>query len=621
MALRRKGRAMPRYVSHGPQQKDVLPDTLGADLHERGAVLLRLLSDRAALRVLCAPALYGKSVVAFQYAELAFARERVAWVRASDPRFLCDLDDGSFESRLTSESALVVFDDVACLSAARQAAFCRLVASLLEAGLEVLVTTRVPELAHAVDPAAVVVGARDLLLDLSEVGLCDLRSIGASPQSLARCAPPVLLDRTQGRRRFFSSFLDAPPGSPLDALATLALVLGAGTRADLDALVADAPDAAHLLADHAPHVGLSHKDARFAAFSLAATERLLLLRTHLDALVEHSPHATEERYVEALAATLHSAGDLALLSRVLATCLTTEARRRFCMERGLPSDWDNLQASGIEADGTTAGEGRLPSPLDSCVERIGPVDVRLFGRFELSRDGRPIPERGEVRRKARILIALMVVNHDKELPCERLARAMWPSATEPRARSSFYNLWSYVRGVLAETEEDRQALRIAGRMVSFRGLPLVSDVIVLDELVASVDACDDPAECAALLRQITQVYRGPLLPGFENAQLEAYRSAYQNKTLDALVRGSELLMRRGDVHSALRYASFAFHVDATREDVCYQAMKAQKLLGQFAGAISTFMRCRRALIERFGIDGSRRLDSLYEEILRETSSS
>lgn len=616
---------MPRYVSHGPQRNDVLPDTLGADLHERGAVLLRLLSDRAVVRVLCAPTLYGKSVVAFQYAELVFARERVAWARASDPRFLCDLDDGSFESRLAPDSALVVFDDVARLSAAREDALRRLVSSLLDSGREVVVTTRVPELAGGLDPVAVVVGARELLLDLSEVGLCDLRSIGASSQSLARCAPPVLLDRAQGRRRFFASFLAAPPGSSLEALATLALVLGAGTRADLGSLVVDADEGVtHLLADHAPHAGIVRRDARFTAFSLAATERLLLLRTHLDALVAHSPHDTEERYLEALAALLHGAGDRALLSRVLATCLTAEARRRFCQERGLPSDWDNLQASGMAADEALdpgAGKGHLLAPACSCVERVGPVDVRLFGRFELSRDGRPVPECGEVRRKARVLIALMVVNHDKELPCDRLASAMWPGTTLPRARSSFYNLWSYVRSVLAGTEEEQRALRISGRTVSLRGLPLTSDVIALDELVSSVGACDDPAACAALLRQITQVYRGPLLPGFENAQLEAYRATYQNKTLDALVQGSELLMRRGDVHGALRYASFAFHVDATREDVCYQAMKAQKMLGQFAAAISTFMRCRRALIERFGLDGSRRLDALYEEILRESSSS
>lgn len=50
-------------------------------------------------------------------------------------------------------------------------------------------------------------------------------------------------------------------------------------------------------------------------------------------------------------------------------------------------------------------------------------------------------------------------------------------------------------------------------------------------------------------------------------------------------------------------------------------MKVQQLLGQFAGAISTFVSCRRALVDRFGIDGSSRLEELYEEILKEVSTS
>ena len=50
-------------------------------------------------------------------------------------------------------------------------------------------------------------------------------------------------------------------------------------------------------------------------------------------------------------------------------------------------------------------------------------------------------------------------------------------------------------------------------------------------------------------------------------------------------------------------------------------MKVQQLLGQYAGAISAFVSCRRALVDRFGIDGSSRLEELYEEILEEVSSS
>lgn len=106
----------------------------------------------------------------------------------------------------------------------------------------------------------------------------------------------------------------------------------------------------------------------------------------------------------------------------------------------------------------------------------------------------------------------------------------------------------------------------------------------------------------------------------QNDQIEAYRITFQNRVLDALVDGVRVLMHGNDLRAAQHYAEFAFSIDQTREDVVYQYMKVQQRLGQFGGAISTYVSCRRALIDRFGIDGSNRLEELYEEILEEVSS-
>lgn len=115
------------------------------------------------------------------------------------------------------------------------------------------------------------------------------------------------------------------------------------------------------------------------------------------------------------------------------------------------------------------------------------------------------------------------------------------------------------------------------------------------------------------------MYRGSLMPGVVNPDIDSYRSSFRNRVLDAFVRGIEILRANGHSAAALEYARFAFTQDTTREDVCCQFAELQKSLGQFASAISTVMSCRRALVDRFGIDGSRRLDDLYTQILDETS--
>ena len=81
--------------------------------------------------------------------------------------------------------------------------------------------------------------------------------------------------------------------------------------------------------------------------------------------------------------------------------------------------------------------------------------------------------------------------------------------------------------------------------------------------------------------------------------------------------GIALLASQGEVRRALHFALFAYAIEPAREDVCYTVMVLQKQLGQSAGAIATFLGCRRALIDRLGIDASRRLDALYRQIIEE----
>ena len=48
-------------------------------------------------------------------------------------------------------------------------------------------------------------------------------------------------------------------------------------------------------------------------------------------------------------------------------------------------------------------------------------------------------------------------------------------------------------------------------------------------------------------------------------------------------------------------------------------MFIQRQLGHYSGAIDTYLECRSALVEEYGIDAPRRLDDLYDEIIEEIS--
>lgn len=245
--------------------------------------------------------------------------------------------------------------------------------------------------------------------------------------------------------------------------------------------------------------------------------------------------------------------------------------------------------------------------------------INLFGKFEVRRGGKVVPEKGEIRKLAKVMIGLLVVNYQKDLPRAWMEQRVWPGSISSSISSNFYNLWSYVKKALSKNEEEQIRLGRTRDSVSLRELNFESDVIKVDLLCNEFSVAHDPEDCARILSQLELIYQGPLLPGLDNAQVEAYRNRFQNKVLDVLVEGTRIIFNKGNKYVALHFAAYSFSLDITREDVCYTYMFIQRQLGHYSGAIDTYLECRSALVEEYGIDAPRRLDDLYDEIIEEIS--
>lgn len=598
---------------------------IGEALINRKRLLVSLLSDREAVRVICAPPLYGKTVLANQYARMAFPPGNVTWVQASEPEFLVSLDSGSIEEVLDSDDSspgkLVVFDGISKLKGKRRTSLVTLMGKLHTKQCEVMVTTEDSTLAADVELPVVVLDAREMALSSDELPMCQCHS--GNQESLfeschmptKRSVPPVALDKEKGADRFLKALLRQTPSSPEESLAYLALFLGSGSLS----LITDffdehtQPDIS-LVESLFPFAGVSLLSSSFSAFELTVEARHELMAAHYSSIVPFSRFEDEVEFLLACVDSCLAAGKRALASKAL------ESRK--------------VQQWYAEKHGAETGNFSLPIPANEHffgegggitdavkTEIVSPVRIHLFGRCEVTRYGKNVLPNGELRRKAKLVLALLVVNDGKELPRTWIERIVWPESDPACVRSSFYNLWSYIRRVLTPPDEEPFGSRRSRDTVSLAGLNYVSDVGEVHAQCLLLNGCNDPDICKRALGEIERLYCGPLLPGVQNDQIDAYRITYQNRVLDALVDGARALIRANDLRLAQHYAEFAFGIDQTREDVVCQYMKVQQLLGQYAGAISTFVSCRRALVDRFGIDGSSRLEELYEEILEEVSSS
>lgn len=430
-----------------------------------------------------------------------------------------------------------------------------------------------------------------------------------------RSVPPVALDKERGADRFLKALLRQTPSSPEESLAYLALFFGSGSLSQITDFFDERtqPDIS-LVESLFPFAGVRLLSSSFSAFELTVEARHELMAAHYSSIVPFTRFEDEAEFLLACVGSCLVSGKRALAS------MAFESRKiqQWYAEKHGP-ETANLSLP-IPANEHSFGEGGASADAVKT-ETTSPVRIDLFGRCEVTRDGESVLSKGELRRKAKLVIALLVVNDGKELPRTWIERIVWPESDPACVRSSFYNLWSYIRRILTPPGEEPFGSRRSRDTVSLAGLNYVSDVGEVHAQCLLLNGCTDPDICKRALGKIERLYCGPLLPGVQNDQIDAYRITYQNRVLDALVDGVRALIRVNELRLAQHYAEFAFAIDQTREDVVYQYMKVQQLLGQFAGAISTFVSCRRALVDRFGIDGSSRLEELYEEILEEVSAS
>ena len=172
------------------------PDGIIARRHfSRPDLIARLLRDRHVARFIVAPEGFGKTTLAFEYADVVHSFQHVFWVNGRSPCFLRDLDSGSLLSALATHDpsmALVVLEDVPRLDDDRAFRFGQMVAALLDRKVEVVVTC-VP----SADPSCsdlrdrMLLRASDLLLSDEEMS----NEVAAGRLSAEQEAACALSDR------------------------------------------------------------------------------------------------------------------------------------------------------------------------------------------------------------------------------------------------------------------------------------------------------------------------------------------------------------------------------------------------------------------------------------------
>ena len=309
---------MSRFIEAAACRGRRPSDLVARVQHARSELIARLLKERRVARFLVAPDGFGKTSLAYAYAEVVFSFEHVFWINARSPCFLRDLDAGSMADdigRFDGAPSLVIYEDLPRLAPDRAAVFSGLVDTLLERGYEVLVTCA---------PSCDVYGkhhqdrllltGRDLLLTEEEARIA-LK--GEHSGSSSAPIPPV--ERIACLRWKENGAIDLARGIlqeelPCDfQLAMLSmLVLQKGSMEDLRAFWPAGPgrtaEVADVLAAGYPYLGVDVADGTFETASLQVEAVGVAFSASLEGIVRSSAFESRDELAGRMADRLVARG-------------------------------------------------------------------------------------------------------------------------------------------------------------------------------------------------------------------------------------------------------------------------------------------------------------------------
>lgn len=281
-------------------------------------------------------------------------------------------------------------------------------------------------------------------------------------------------------------------------------------------------------------------------------------------------------------------------------------------------DDERTRRAQMASENPDAYWGGRGLPASAQPPRAIPVlSLKFFGKFEVSIGDRLIAQQDFKRQNTRALLVLLAVNHGREVSRDALSASLWPNSSQEVARKNFYTIWAQLRRVLSLPDGSCPYLVRHQYGCSLETRYVHSDVERLDAICRELlFGKPNVEQWASLYAEIDRDYSGELMVcERKNPLVIQARNDYRSRLVDALVGASDGVLRIDNPQWAIWFARAALGHDDVREDAYAALMRAQIENDQRTEAMATYLKCRRILSERLGVDPAPGITSLYGDLL------
>ncbi len=223
------------------------------------------------------------------------------------------------------------------------------------------------------------------------------------------------------------------------------------------------------------------------------------------------------------------------------------------------------------------------------------IEIRMLGRFEVSIDGRPIPETSWRRRRAADLVKLLALAPHHRLTREQVMESFWPDLEPNSAAANLRKAGFHARQALGLPEG---VVHVGEVVVLGRGLDIVTDA---DEFVRVAQSALVNGDRVAS-RHATTLYSGELLPD------DRYAS-WCSRERDLLANLYLRVLERGELWGRI------VEVEPTHERAHQKIIAGYLEKRDRVAALRQFEELRVALRDELGVVPDGVSTGLYEDAL------
>ncbi|MBO9532599.1 MAG: response regulator [Solirubrobacteraceae bacterium] len=233
--------------------------------------------------------------------------------------------------------------------------------------------------------------------------------------------------------------------------------------------------------------------------------------------------------------------------------------------------------------------------------------ITLLGRTAIECDGKVVATL--TGRRAELVFSYLAIEHHRSVSRDELADALWPDVLPDTWNAALRSVLTDVRRTL-----ERAGLPPAETLLTEQGrvrllLPAEATVDVEDAYDALAGArtrieAADHAGAAALAVASAEAAAAPFLPFHDEGWASEVRSRLEGLHIDALLLAGQAHTEAGDPHAALSAADRLVRADPFLEAGHRLRIASLGLIGDRAGALKAYERCKAILEAELGIGPS-----------------